>query len=122
MLSLVRLLLNYPLGDERRVKVERDLISFITYYIFDSPPAETEIDFEEDDESEEDFQERVEQAVRKVRAWDWEAPEDDEEALAVVESVVRSCKSIGKLSKVSKPRALEGKDNTEKVDIPEPLI
>jgi len=49
-------------------RIANNLLSFITYYIFHERYRSIE---EEDTETEEEFQKRVEEAVASVRAWEW---------------------------------------------------
>lgn len=95
MISLIRHLLNHPIGDSSRYHVESDLVGFISSYIFHDPPLNTKND-EVDDESEEDFQKRVEEAVRNIKTRDWGSTE--EKYLTIAERVVRDCRSISQLS------------------------
>lgn len=66
----MRNLISYPVGHTNRRRIARDLLSFITYYIFHERYRGIE---EEDTETEEEFQKRVEEAVGFVRAWGWKA-------------------------------------------------
>jgi hypothetical protein len=94
MLSLIRHLLNHPIGDSTRLRVHDDLVGFISSYILRDTPLNTKED--EDNESEEDFRKRVEEAVRYMKTWDWGATE--EKYLTIAECVVRDCRSIRQLS------------------------
>jgi hypothetical protein len=96
MVSLIRHLLNHPVGDSFRLRVKADLLSFISFYILRDKPLNTKEGECDDDESEEDFQKRVEYAVRDMKTWDWGA--GGKNYLCIAESVVRDCRSIGHLS------------------------
>lgn len=97
MVSLIRHLLNHPVEDSFRLRVTDDLLSFISFYIFRDQPLNTkEGKFAEEQESEEDFQKRVEDAVRDIKTWNWGA--DRKDYLGIAESVVRDCRSIEQLS------------------------
>lgn len=96
LVSLIRHLLNHPVGDSFRFRVEDDLLSFISFYILRDKPLNTKEGECDDDESEEDFQKRVENAVREMKTWDWGA--DGTNYLDIAESVVRDCRSIDQLS------------------------
>ncbi|KAF7128341.1 hypothetical protein CNMCM5793_003071 [Aspergillus hiratsukae] len=85
MQSLLCHLLGFPAGDSFRLRVEDDLLSFISFYILGDKPLNTKNGECDDDESEEDFQKRVGDAVRKMKSWDWGA--DDNNYLRIVESV-----------------------------------
>ncbi|KAF7167546.1 hypothetical protein CNMCM6106_003055 [Aspergillus hiratsukae] len=67
------------------LRVEDDLLSFISFYILGDKPLNTKNGECDDDESEEDFQKRDGDAVRKMKSWDWGA--DDNNYLRIVESV-----------------------------------
>lgn len=96
MVSLIRHLLNHPVGDSFRLRVEDDLVSFISFYILRDKPLNTKECGYNDDESEEDFQKRVEDAVREMKTWDWGTGGSN--YLCIAESVVRDCRSIEQLS------------------------
>ncbi|KAJ9373161.1 hypothetical protein DTO282F9_6886 [Paecilomyces variotii] len=91
MLSLICYLLKRPVGDINRLKVESDLVCFISYFIF-----QDSYDYDESQESEEDFQKRVEEAVRSVKSWNWGSTE--QKHLDIIEAVIRDCRSIDTLS------------------------
>ncbi|KAG2412945.1 hypothetical protein HFD88_010504 [Aspergillus terreus] len=86
MQSLICHLLSHPVGDNFRDRVEDDLLSFISFHILGEEPLDTKHGDWEDNESEEDFQKRLGEAVREMKTWDWDA---DEEYLRTAESVVR---------------------------------
>lgn len=69
---------------------------FICFYILRHKLLNTKEGECDDDESEEDFQKRVENAVREMKTWDWGV--DGTNYLGIAESVVRDCRSIDKLS------------------------
>jgi hypothetical protein len=96
MVSLIRHLLNHPVGDSFRIQVEDDLLTFITFYLLREKPLNTKEVGWEDEESEEDFQKRVEDAVREMKTWDWDADKNDN--LPIAESVVRDCRLLMQLS------------------------
>lgn len=93
MLSLLRYLSTHPPNDRGRARVERDLVQFISCYIFRDPPSMNE---DGDNESEEDFQKRMEEAVLYMRSWDW--GDTPQEYLDIAEQVTRDCQSIEWLS------------------------
>jgi hypothetical protein len=70
MLSLIRYLLGRPIDDSSRFHVHSDLLGFISSYLLHDTPLYTKGGQLEDDESEEDFQKRVEEAVRDMKTWD----------------------------------------------------
>ncbi|PLN79010.1 hypothetical protein BDW42DRAFT_173823 [Aspergillus taichungensis] len=94
MMSLIRLLLNYPIGDSIRLRAHDDLIGFISSYIFRDTPLNTKED--EDDESEEDYQKRVEEAVQYIKTWPWDSTEEKYSTIA--DCIVRDCRSVRQLS------------------------
>ncbi|OJJ50323.1 hypothetical protein ASPZODRAFT_58781 [Penicilliopsis zonata CBS 506.65] len=96
MVSLLRHLLYHPVNDSFRLRVIDDLLSFISFYILRDKPLNTKEVGWEDEESEEDFQQRLEEAVLEMKSWDWGASR--EEYLCIAESVVRDCRSIYQLS------------------------
>lgn len=96
MVSLIRHLLDHPVGDRFRFRVECDLVSFISFYILRDKPLNMKDGESDADESEEDFQKRVEDAVREMKTWDWGA--DGNNYLCIAESIVRDCRSIELLS------------------------
>lgn len=91
MISLIRYLLNHPLGDSSRFRVESELVSFISSYILRETRLNTKS--EEEEESEEDFQKRVDEGVRNMRTWEW-GDDNQKLFLNIAECVVRDCRSI----------------------------
>ncbi|KAL9100941.1 MAG: hypothetical protein Q9163_003756, partial [Psora crenata] len=84
LISLIRYLINCPRGHTNTVRVITDLLDFLTYYIFqEEPPMNEDVD----NESEEDFQKRVAQAVLTVRKWDWDSSQ--QKYLGIIESIIR---------------------------------
>lgn len=96
LVSLILHLLNHPIGDSFRLRVKDDLVSFISFYIFRDKPLNTKDGECDDDESEENFQKRVEDAVREMKTWHWGAGGNN--YLCIAESLVRNCRSIDQLS------------------------
>jgi hypothetical protein len=96
MLSLIRHLLSRPSDDSSRLNVHDDLVSFVSSYILRDTPLNTKMGETDDDESEDDFQERVEEAVRNMKTWDWSSTE--EKYLAIAEHIVRDCRTITNLT------------------------
>ncbi|KAE8381581.1 hypothetical protein BDV26DRAFT_255432 [Aspergillus bertholletiae] len=96
MASLIRHLLNHPVGDSSRSRAHDDLISLVAFYIFHEEPLNTKDGEWEDNESEEHFQKRVEDAVREMKTWDWSG--DTRDYLCIAEAVVRDCRSVYQLS------------------------
>ena len=95
MLSLIQHLLNRPIGDSSRYHVHDDLLGFISSYLLHDTPLNTK-DGIEDEESEEYFQRRVEEAVQDIQSWDWGSTA--EKYLSIAECVVRDCRTISQLS------------------------
>lgn len=92
MVSLIRHLLDHPIGDSSRIQVEDRLLGFISSYILRDTPINTKEGESDEDESEEHFQQRVEKAVQDMRNWNWDAT--DKKYLSIAERVVRYCPSI----------------------------
>ncbi|KAJ5143642.1 uncharacterized protein N7515_002429 [Penicillium bovifimosum] len=95
MVSLLRHLLNHLPDDTFRLRVKDDLLSFICFYILRQKPLSTKHGECDDDESEEDYQNRVGEALKKMGTWDWGA--DGKAYLRISESVLRDCRSIDRL-------------------------
>lgn len=96
MVSLPRYLLNHPLDDSFRLRVKDDLLSFICFYILREKPLNTKDGECDDDESEKDYQNRVGEALREMKTWDWGA--DEKDYLRISESVMRDCRVIDQLT------------------------
>ncbi|KAJ5155088.1 uncharacterized protein N7500_010527 [Penicillium coprophilum] len=96
MLSLIRHLLSRPIEDSSRFRVHDDLLGFISSFILHDTPLNTKDGQLEDDESSEDFQERVEEAVQDMKTWDWGSTK--EIYVTIAERVVRDCRTISQLS------------------------
>lgn len=97
MVSLIRHLLDHPIGNSSRIRVQDSLLGFISSYILRDTPINTkEGEDDDDDESEEDYQKRVEEAVQDMRTWNWDTTE--EEYLSIAERLVRDCSSIWDVS------------------------
>lgn len=76
-----------------------NLLGFISFYILHDTPLNIKDGKLEDDESEEDFQKRMEEAVRNMKTWDWGSTE--ERFLVIAERIVRDCRTISELSSCS---------------------
>lgn len=96
MMSLIRHLLDRPIGSSSRIQVQDSLLGFISSYILCDTPMNTKEGEDDNDESEEDYQQRVEEAVRDMRNWNWSTTEQG--YLSIAESLVRDCPSIWDLS------------------------
>jgi hypothetical protein len=96
MVSLLRHLLSHPLNDSFRLRVKDDLLSFICFYILREKPLNTKDGECDDDESEEDYQNRVGEALKEMETWDWGAGGED--YLKISESVIRDCRAIDQLT------------------------
>lgn len=104
MLCMLRFLLEHPIGDSSRFRVERDLEFFIHAYILHGHPANVNLtpqrpEDTEWEETEEQYQKRVEEGIQRMNAWDW--GEIDERYLALAERVVRECQYIDEMTDVS---------------------
>ncbi|KAJ5946171.1 hypothetical protein N7454_003010 [Penicillium verhagenii] len=87
-LSLFRHLLQLPLADCSRTRVQQDICTFILGSVIHSLPADTPR-WIVDAESEEDYQKRVEQGVLEMKSWDW--GEVEPRYLEMAERAVRDC-------------------------------
>jgi hypothetical protein len=76
--------------------VYADLASFISYYIFHESPT---TGYEDDDESEEVFEKRAEDAIVYVKSWDWGTTEP--KYLNIIEDILRDCGSLQQLAEIS---------------------
>ncbi|KAE8407523.1 hypothetical protein BDV37DRAFT_290791 [Aspergillus pseudonomiae] len=97
MVSLLCHLLNHPLGDSFRYRVTDDLMSFICFYILRQKPLDTKHGGCEDDESEEDYQNRVGEALKETKTRDWGPCGMD--YLSTSETVLRDCRSVDQLTR-----------------------
>lgn len=99
LLDLVKYLFSRPLGLPPAIlRVEADLVYFISFYTLRDKPLSTkdgELEFDAE-ESEEDFQTRVEYAVTVMRAWDCVAAGNN--YVKIAEAVVQDCRFIPQLS------------------------
>ncbi|KAJ5143137.1 uncharacterized protein N7515_001924 [Penicillium bovifimosum] len=98
MVSLLRHLLSHPSDDSFRRRVKVDLLSFISFYILCEEPLNTKDADGDwvDEESEEDYQNRVGEALKEMETWDWGAGGED--YLRISESVLRNCRVIDQLT------------------------
>lgn len=92
MVSLIRHLLDCPIGNSSKIQVQDSLLGFISSYILRDTPINTKDGEDDDDESESDYQQRVEEAVQNMRSWDWDTTEEG--YLNIAERFVRDCPSI----------------------------
>ncbi|KAJ6187218.1 hypothetical protein N7519_002126 [Penicillium mononematosum] len=105
MSSLIRHLLQLPIEHDSRLRVEKDLMAFISAYILKDGPANTTMWTHLDDqESDEDYQKRVEEGVRFMKTWDWSKIE--ERYLAIAECAVRDCRYIHTLTDVQEEQQI----------------
>ncbi|CAG8298247.1 unnamed protein product [Penicillium salamii] len=96
MKSVIHLLLNHPRGDIFRWRVIDDMLSFISFYLFNDESLNTKEErWEERMESEEDFQKRVEIVVQEVTSWDWDCLND----MKIAETLIRHCEQVETLTK-----------------------
>ncbi|KAJ5377554.1 uncharacterized protein N7496_004963 [Penicillium cataractarum] len=91
MLSLIRHLKKLPLRDSSRLRVEKDLLGFIGYYIVRDPPPELQ-------QSDEPLQKKLQRGVELMRTFDWGNVDQDE--LATAERLVLDCRRVSKLTDV----------------------
>ncbi|CAG8937610.1 unnamed protein product [Penicillium salamii] len=96
MKSMIHLILDHPPGDRLRCRVTDDMLSFISFHLFEDEPLDTKVEgWEERMESEEDFQKRVEIVVQEVTSWDWDCLDD----MRIAEILVRHCERLGSLTR-----------------------
>ncbi|CAI7588500.1 unnamed protein product [Penicillium crustosum] len=99
MSSLIHHLLQLPLDHNSRLRVEKDLMGFISVYILKDGPTNTTMwSYLNDLESNEDYQKRVEEGVRFMKTWDWGKIEN--RYLVIAERAVRDCRYINTLTNV----------------------
>lgn len=99
-LSLFRLLLRLPIGDVSRNRVKQDVYIFIAYHLMHALPAHTPT-WVIDAESDESYQQRVEEGVREMKTWNWDVVE--ERMLDIAERAIRDTDYINHLTDVVAP-------------------
>lgn len=97
MVSLIRHLLDHPIGNSSRIRVQDSLLGFISSYILHDAPLNTKEGEDDNNESEEDYQQRVEEAVQDMRTWNWDMMEEG--YLNIAECLIRDCPSIWDVSR-----------------------
>ncbi|KAJ5435994.1 hypothetical protein N7445_006879 [Penicillium cf. griseofulvum] len=99
MSSLIRHLLQLPIGHSSRLRVEKDLMGFISAYILKDEPVDmTTWTHLKNPESEEDYQKRAEEGVQFMKTWDWGKIE--ERYMTIAECAVQDCRCIDTLTDV----------------------
>ncbi|KMP05817.1 hypothetical protein CIRG_05498 [Coccidioides immitis RMSCC 2394] len=83
LLSKIKKLLSLPLGMQRH-PICSDIAQFLSRYVFPKLPDNIE---DEESESEEHFQQRVQEALAVVRGWEWRA--GDEKYIHLVELLIQ---------------------------------
>lgn len=96
MVSLIRHLLNHPLGDSFRCRAGGDLLSFMCCFILHEEPLSTKENEFEECGSAEDFQKWVDIAFQKMNSRDWGTDANDYKCIA--EPPVLDCRLIKQLS------------------------
>ncbi|KAI9045381.1 uncharacterized protein KD926_008808 [Aspergillus affinis] len=96
MVSLLRLLLNYPLGDISRRRVKIDLLAFICGYVLREKPLNTKEGVYDNGESDEEYQNKAGEALREMETWDWDAGRKD--YLSIAETMMRDARVIDQLT------------------------
>ncbi|KAK2752124.1 hypothetical protein FQN55_008014 [Onygenales sp. PD_40] len=89
-ISLIRLAMGLPEGAERSDNTINFAI-FLEHYVFPKLPEGEE----EEDESEEHFQQRVEQAISYVNKWEWKP--EEEKYLHLAERIICDCSLVNTL-------------------------
>ncbi|KAK2804374.1 hypothetical protein FQN50_006667 [Emmonsiellopsis sp. PD_5] len=89
-ISLIHLAMVLPEGTEKAYN-SINFGVFLEYYVFPRLPEGEE----EEDESEEHFQQRVEQAISYVNKWEWKP--EEEKYLRIAERVIRDCSLVNRL-------------------------
>ncbi|OQE47494.1 hypothetical protein PENCOP_c001G05901 [Penicillium coprophilum] len=88
-----------PIGHNSRVRIEKDLMGFISAYILKDGPADTTTWTHLNNlESDEDYQKRIEEGIQFMKTWDWGNIE--ERHLAIAERAVQDCRYIDTLTDV----------------------
>ncbi|OAX80494.1 hypothetical protein ACJ72_05172 [Emergomyces africanus] len=95
LISLIRRIMALPTGFHRLI-IEHHLLIFFDYVLFPRLPE----DEDEEHESEEHFQQRVEQAISYVREWDWKP--EELKYLEITERLIRDCSQISKITECNK--------------------
>lgn len=106
MLSLIRHLRKLRIGDPSRIRVEKDLLSFISSYILHGPPGHIHSELLHrlsEQQSKEGLLKELDEGVRFMKGWDWGNVEETD--LALAERVVRDCHYVGKLTDVTQDPA-----------------
>lgn len=83
LLCNIKKLLTLPLGMQRH-SVCSDIAKFMSTYVFPKLPDDIE---DEEHESEEHFQQRVQEALAVVRGWEWKV--EDEKYIRLAELLIR---------------------------------
>jgi hypothetical protein len=90
--SMIQLLRKYPTGLIHRKKVQRELFTFLAYYVLHEPSISACEKGYETDESEDEYQQKLEEAIVSVRGWDW-GPVGTE-YLEIIERMLRNAQTI----------------------------
>ncbi|CAI7636166.1 unnamed protein product [Penicillium viridicatum] len=115
MLSLIHHLRKLRIGDASRLRVEKDLLTFISSYILHGPPAHINPELLHrlvEQQSNEELLAKLEEGVKFIKKWDWGNVEETD--LILAERVVRDCRYVGKLTDVAR-------DPTSPCTTPEPV-
>ncbi|KAJ5170056.1 uncharacterized protein N7500_002839 [Penicillium coprophilum] len=101
MLSLIHHLRKLRIGDASRLRVEKDLLTFISSYILHGPPGDINAELLQhlvEQESKEDKLKKLDEGVKFMKTWEWGNVEETD--LALAERVVRDCQYVEKLTEV----------------------
>jgi hypothetical protein len=106
MLSLIHHLRKLRIGDASRLRVEKDLLTFISSYILHGPPGDISPELLHrlvEQQSDEELLAKLDEGVKFIKKWDWGNVEETD--LALAERVVRDCQYVGKLTDVTRDPA-----------------
>ncbi|KAJ6125611.1 hypothetical protein N7471_012928 [Penicillium samsonianum] len=106
MLSLIHHLRKLRIGGPSRIRVKKDLLSFISSYIFHGPPGHIHPELLHrlsEQQSKENLLKKLDEGVRFMKGWNWGNVEETD--LALAERVVRDCHYVGKLTDVTQDPA-----------------
>ncbi|KAJ5116607.1 hypothetical protein N7456_000955 [Penicillium angulare] len=101
LLSLLRNIRKFPIGDYGRRRLQGDITNFMCFYILHCPPAHTPgeiLDEMAERETDEEYERRIDEAVKDLRGLDW--GDVEEKDLDMVERALRDAQYIETLTDV----------------------
>ncbi|KAJ5956488.1 hypothetical protein N7501_010767 [Penicillium viridicatum] len=102
MLSLIHHLRKLRIGDASRLRVEKDLLTFISSYILHGPPAHINPELLHrlvEQQSNEELLAKLEEGIKFIKKWDWGNVEETD--LVLAERVVRDFRYVRELTDVA---------------------